>query len=129
MNLFDKVPKVSGNVFVAPNATVIGDVEVGENTSIWYGAVIRGTIPILCSLIVKRYFSLYDLFGKIFVARQRPPLTTLFAFVGDVNFIRIGANATIGDRAVIHVGRFGSKVSKDAPTLIGNNTVIGTHLP
>jgi carbonic anhydrase/acetyltransferase-like protein (isoleucine patch superfamily) len=47
MNLFDKVPKVSGNVFVAPNATVIGDVEVGENTSIWYGAVIRGTIPIL----------------------------------------------------------------------------------
>lgn len=29
-------------VFIAPNATVVGDVELGENVSIWYGAVLRG---------------------------------------------------------------------------------------
>lgn len=29
-------------VFIAPNATVVGDVELGTDTSIWYGAVLRG---------------------------------------------------------------------------------------
>ena len=29
-------------VYIAPNATVIGDVSLGENVSIWYGAVLRG---------------------------------------------------------------------------------------
>ena len=29
-------------VFIAPNATIVGDVELGENVSIWYGAVLRG---------------------------------------------------------------------------------------
>lgn len=28
--------------FIAPNATVVGDVELGTDTSIWYGAVLRG---------------------------------------------------------------------------------------
>ena len=30
------------NVYIAPNATVVGDVVLGENVSIWYGAVLRG---------------------------------------------------------------------------------------
>lgn len=30
------------HAYIAPNATVVGDVELGENVNIWYGAVIRG---------------------------------------------------------------------------------------
>ena len=30
------------NVYLAPNATVVGDVTLGENVNIWYGAVLRG---------------------------------------------------------------------------------------
>ncbi len=30
------------NAYIAPNATVIGDVSLGKNVSIWYGAVLRG---------------------------------------------------------------------------------------
>lgn len=30
------------NVYLAPNATIVGDVVLGENVSIWYGAVLRG---------------------------------------------------------------------------------------
>ncbi len=29
-------------VYIAPNATVVGDVQLGENVNIWYGAVLRG---------------------------------------------------------------------------------------
>ena len=28
--------------YIAPNATVLGDVRLGENVNIWYGAVVRG---------------------------------------------------------------------------------------
>jgi len=33
---------MSQSVYLAPNATVVGDVTLGENVSIWYGAVLRG---------------------------------------------------------------------------------------
>ena len=35
-------PKLLKADFVAPNATVIGDVEIGEGSSLWFGTVIRG---------------------------------------------------------------------------------------
>jgi carbonic anhydrase/acetyltransferase-like protein (isoleucine patch superfamily) len=37
-----KRPNVAGSAFVAPNAVLIGDVEVGPEASIWFGAVLRG---------------------------------------------------------------------------------------
>ncbi len=37
-----KRPKVASSAFVAPTAVLIGDVEVGEESSIWFGTVLRG---------------------------------------------------------------------------------------
>jgi carbonic anhydrase/acetyltransferase-like protein (isoleucine patch superfamily) len=37
-----RVPRIGRNVFLAPNATLIGDVVIGDNSSIWFGAVLRG---------------------------------------------------------------------------------------
>jgi hypothetical protein len=42
MPLFDKVPKVGEKTFIAPNASLIGRVNVGDKSSVWYGAVLRG---------------------------------------------------------------------------------------
>ncbi len=42
MNIFDKAPAVDKDAFVAPSASVIGDVQVGRGSSIWYGCVLRG---------------------------------------------------------------------------------------
>lgn len=42
MNVYDKSPVVDKDVFVAPSASVIGDVQVGRASSIWYGCVLRG---------------------------------------------------------------------------------------
>jgi carbonic anhydrase/acetyltransferase-like protein (isoleucine patch superfamily) len=38
-------PKIHPSAFVAPTAVLIGDVEVGEESSIWFGAVLRGDHP------------------------------------------------------------------------------------
>jgi carbonic anhydrase/acetyltransferase-like protein (isoleucine patch superfamily) len=37
-----KTPKVASSAFIAPTAVLIGDVEVGDESSIWFGAVLRG---------------------------------------------------------------------------------------
>jgi carbonic anhydrase/acetyltransferase-like protein (isoleucine patch superfamily) len=42
LNIFDKAPVIDKDVFVAPSAVVIGDVEIGKGSSIWYGSVLRG---------------------------------------------------------------------------------------
>ena len=42
--LLGKTPVLGKGVFVAETAAVIGDVEIGDQSSIWYGAVIRGDV-------------------------------------------------------------------------------------
>jgi len=37
-----KKPRLGGGVFVAEDAAIIGDVDIGNDCSIWYGAVLRG---------------------------------------------------------------------------------------
>ena len=37
-----KTPRDAGAAFVAANATVLGDVVLGQDSSVWYGAVLRG---------------------------------------------------------------------------------------
>ena len=37
-------PTFGRDVFVAPNASVIGDVTLGDEVSIWFGAVLRGDV-------------------------------------------------------------------------------------
>jgi carbonic anhydrase/acetyltransferase-like protein (isoleucine patch superfamily) len=37
-------PKIANNCFLAPNATIVGDVEISEDSSIWFNAVIRGDV-------------------------------------------------------------------------------------
>ncbi len=40
----DKTPKIHERAFVAENAVIIGDVEIGANASIWYNCVVRGDV-------------------------------------------------------------------------------------
>ncbi|RPI68186.1 MAG: gamma carbonic anhydrase family protein [Ignavibacteriales bacterium] len=38
------MPKIAENVFLAPGVKIIGEVEIGNNSSIWYNSVIRGDV-------------------------------------------------------------------------------------
>src|SRR5262245_45793200 len=37
-----KHPRIGRDVFIAPTAVIIGDVEIGDGASVWYGVVLRG---------------------------------------------------------------------------------------
>jgi gamma-carbonic anhydrase len=44
ISLQDKVPIIAADAFVAPGTRIIGDVEIGHETSIWYNCVLRGDV-------------------------------------------------------------------------------------
>ncbi|KAK9829503.1 hypothetical protein WJX72_006243 [[Myrmecia] bisecta] len=85
-----KRPSLGQDTFVAPNASLIGDVSVGRNSSVWYGAVLRGDVN---SIRVGENTNIQD--GVIVhVAKNNPqnkPAPTL-----------IGSNVTVGHGAIVH---------------------------
>lgn len=38
----DKIPQIHPDAFIAPTASIVGDVRIGAGASVWYGAVVRG---------------------------------------------------------------------------------------
>lgn len=44
MPLYDLKPEIEGDCYIAPNASVIGEVDLGNSVRVWYGAVLRGDI-------------------------------------------------------------------------------------
>jgi carbonic anhydrase/acetyltransferase-like protein (isoleucine patch superfamily) len=77
-------PDLSAAAFVAPNATVIGDVKVGPEASIWYGAVVRGD---LSQIEIGARSNVQD--GAVLHGDLGQPTV-------------LEADVTVGHRAVIH---------------------------
>ncbi len=78
-------PALGKDVFVAPGAAVIGDVEIGDNTNIWFQVAIRGDVN---TVRIGKNTNIQD--GTIcHVTKGSGPLT-------------IGDDVTIGHSAVIH---------------------------
>jgi carbonic anhydrase/acetyltransferase-like protein (isoleucine patch superfamily) len=93
-----KYPQVDASAFVSEAAYVVGDVEIGEGTNIWPGAVIRGDC------------------GKITIGKNTSIEDNCVVHgKGDVI---IGNNVVVGHGAVVHGHSVGNFV------LIGNNAVI-----
>ncbi len=80
-----KGPKIHESCFVAETAVIIGDVEIGAHSSVWYGAVIRGDVN-------------YVRIGEGCSVQDN---VTLHVERGDLA-LRIGDNVTIGHNAVVH---------------------------
>lgn len=72
------------NVFIAPNAYVLGDVKLGDNVSIWYGATIRAD------------------FDRIEIGDNTNVQEGVIMHVDHGTPMKIGTNNTIGHGAVLH---------------------------
>ena len=84
----DKKPKIHATAFIAPGAVVCGDVEIGEDASIWYGCVLRGDSN---RIIVGKGSNVQD--GTIIHADE--------PVLGGVPTV-IGAYALIGHKCMLH---------------------------
>ncbi|MFX1296085.1 MAG: gamma carbonic anhydrase family protein [Promethearchaeota archaeon] len=92
----DKEPTIHHSAFIAPNATIIGDVEILDGVNIWYGTVIRAEAS---KIKIGKNCSIQEI-----VVIHSEPGTEL----------TIGDNVLIGHCAMVH-----------GPGKIGNNVMIG----
>jgi carbonic anhydrase/acetyltransferase-like protein (isoleucine patch superfamily) len=107
-------PRLHPSVFVAEGAMIIGDVEIGESSSVWFNAVIRGDI---LPIRIGRRTNVQD--GCILHTKDGFPLT-----VGDeVTFghAAIAHGCTIGELCLLGIGC----VVLDG-AVIGRGSVIGS---
>ena len=106
-------PKISDSAFIAPNATIIGDVEIGENSSVFFGSVVRGDIA---PVRIGNNTNVQDLS----VLHQTPGLP-----------LTLEDNVTIGHKVTLHscTVKQGALVGMDSIVLdeaiIGENAFVG----
>jgi carbonic anhydrase/acetyltransferase-like protein (isoleucine patch superfamily) len=98
------VPQIGKNVFLADNATIVGDVVIGDDCSIWFNTVLRGDVN---SIRIGNRVNIQD--GTV--------VHTLY----EKSVAEIGDDVSIGHNVVIH----GAKIENGA--LIGMGAVVLDH--
>jgi carbonic anhydrase/acetyltransferase-like protein (isoleucine patch superfamily) len=108
-----KEPYLEETTFVAPNATVLGDVVVGTNSSIWYGATLLGSTPI-------RVGNNSILQDRVHVSRS--------VTIGDNVFVGPNAilqGATLQNRAFVSMGATVRHATIQSGGVVAAGAVIG----
>ena len=101
------IPKIGKNNFIAKNADVIGDVETGEEVSIWFGARVRGDI------------------AKIKIG-NRSNIQDNVTIHCDEDFpVLIGEKVTVGHNTVLH----GCEIGDETVIGMGSTVLNGSFIP
>ena len=103
------VKTAGDNFYIAPNATVLGQVELGEDVSVWFGAVIRGDVE---KIIHCKGSNIQDL-SVLHVDPGSP--------------IIIGENVTVGHKVMLHGCTIGNNSLIGINSVILNNVEIGNN--
>jgi carbonic anhydrase/acetyltransferase-like protein (isoleucine patch superfamily) len=102
-----KRPQIGAGVFLADSARVIGDTEIGEQSSIWFGSVLRGDIN---RVVIGHHTNIQDN-SVCHVADQ-------FACV-------VGNYVTVGHHVILHGCTVGDEVLVGMGAVLMNGVVVG----
>ncbi|MBI3105591.1 MAG: gamma carbonic anhydrase family protein [Candidatus Rokubacteria bacterium] len=95
-----KSPRIHPTAFIAPTASIIGDVTVEENASVWYNAVVRADFN---AIVIRHGANVQD---------------CAVIHVTPVAGVEIGPGATVGHLCVVHAATIGEEA------LIGNSATV-----
>jgi carbonic anhydrase/acetyltransferase-like protein (isoleucine patch superfamily) len=104
----EQFPRVHPSCFVEDSAQVIGDVELGEDSSVWFNSVLRGDVH---SIRIGRRTNIQDL-SLVHVTSQRFSTT-------------VGDDVTVGHHVVLHGCTVGNRVLVGMGAVVMDGVVIG----
>ncbi|MBI2851138.1 MAG: gamma carbonic anhydrase family protein [Chloroflexi bacterium] len=107
-----KTPRIAASAFVSEAAYVIGDVEIGENSSVWPGAVIRGDMGKIT-------------LGKNVVIEDNCVIHSGSPALPPVSNVTIGDNVVFGHGAMSNCKRIGNNVLISIGAIILHDVEIG----
>ncbi|GAB2692247.1 gamma carbonic anhydrase family protein [Paenibacillus thermoaerophilus] len=102
-------PRLHESVYVAPGAKIIGDVEIGPGSSVWFNAVLRGD---LAPIVIGEGTNLQD--GVIGHVNTNQPLI-------------LGDRVSVGHGAIVHGCRIGSGTLIGMGAIVLNGAEIGEY--
>jgi carbonic anhydrase/acetyltransferase-like protein (isoleucine patch superfamily) len=103
-------PKLGDNCFIAPNATIIGDVVMGNECSVWFSAVIRGDVN---SIRIGNKVNIQD--GAVLHCTYQKTK------------LNLGNNVSVGHNAIVHGCDVKDNVLIGMGAIIMDNCVIGSN--
>ena len=120
-----KKPRLGKGVYIAKTGVVFGDVTIGRNSSVWYGAVLRGDIN---KIVIGHHTNIQDN-AVLHIADDFPCIVGNWVTVGHsaiVHACKVGDEVLVGMGAIILDG---SVVGKQS--IIGANALVtgGTKIP
>jgi carbonic anhydrase/acetyltransferase-like protein (isoleucine patch superfamily) len=125
MDIHFRPKQIDSTAFIAPGAVVVGDVTVGAESSVWFGAVIRGDTE---AIRIGRQTNVQD--GCVLHADEGFPCT-----LGDRVTLGHGAivhGATVEDDCLIGMRAVvmnGAKIGKGSIVAVGSVVTEGTEIP
>jgi carbonic anhydrase/acetyltransferase-like protein (isoleucine patch superfamily) len=102
-------PRIDRTAFVAPNATVIGDVSLGEESSVWYQTVLRADIH---RIVIGARSNIQD--GAV-------------VHLADEYGIEVGEWVTVGHKAILHACKVESEVLIGMGAIVLDGAEIGAR--
>jgi carbonic anhydrase/acetyltransferase-like protein (isoleucine patch superfamily) len=103
-------PKFGKNCYLAENATVVGDVEMGDDCSIWFNAVVRGDVN---SIKMGNKVNIQD--GAVIHCTYQKTKTEL------------GNNVSVGHNAIVHGCKIHDNVLIGMGAIVMDNCEIGSN--
>lgn len=107
-SLGDATPSLGTGVFVAPNASVIGDVVIGDASSIWFGVVVRG-----------------DRYPIRIGARSNIQDNSVVHITGGQSATTIGDDVTVGHAVIVHGCTIGNRCLVGMGSIVLDDVVLG----
>jgi len=107
--LGDMAPKIAASAWIAHSAEVMGDVVLGEDSSIWFGAVVRGDVERI----------------TIGAGTNIQDASVLHADVGQP--LIIGERVTVGHQVMLHGCTIGNETLIGIGAIVLNGARIGAH--
>lgn len=107
LRLDPRLTQIAADAFIAPNATVLGDVHVGPQASLWFGTVVRGDTE---EIRIGARSNIQD----NSVVHADPGLPCI-----------IGEDVTVGHRAIVHGAVIKDRVLIGMGAIVMNGAVIG----
>lgn len=103
-------PRFGENNFIAPNASIVGDVETGSDCSFWFNTVVRGDVN---SIRMGNKVNVQD--GAVIHCTYKKTKTV------------IGNNVSIGHNAIVHGCTIHDNALIGMGAIVMDNAVVGSH--
>ena len=102
-----KTPRIAASAFIAPGAVIIGDVEIGEDASVFYGAVLRADVN---AIRVGARTNIQD--NSVLHVDRDAPCT-------------LGEDVTVGHKALVHGASIGDGTLVGMSSSVLSRAVVG----